>query len=301
MATQWHPVFVKLLGLLLNDFYEIQPEISVSDLPRRADLLVIRRQATEQPPFEGLWTHLNDWNVMEFKGPTDRAEEDDLDLLMHVGAGITYRFNQERQTREEPRLANRQISLWFLAPSLGDTFLDQARVRLDLYYETGGLWRGKAWGHPVWLLSYRDAPVEEDTIPLHLFDREPGAPIALGKLMLKDEELLRRFTGWVLALQPDLWEEMRRMSTTTSQSVIDWEAVSKVYNLEDIVPYIPPEKIIQRLGVKEAIKVIGRDAVIKTLGEKELLVELLGRFPKKEVEEILRQQPPEDGQSVQPS
>ena len=30
--TQWHPLFARLLGLLLDAYYEIQPEVSVSDL-----------------------------------------------------------------------------------------------------------------------------------------------------------------------------------------------------------------------------------------------------------------------------
>ena len=64
----------------------------VSDLPRKADLLVIHRHPGRQPHFLGLWSHLTDWNVLEFKGPTDDAEEEDLELLMAVGTGLTCRL-----------------------------------------------------------------------------------------------------------------------------------------------------------------------------------------------------------------
>ena len=103
---------------------------------------------------------------------------------MHVGTGITYRFNEERKGRNEERLANRQVSFWYLVPQLGETFLGQARGRTHLNYETGGLWRGQVWGHPVWLLSYQEAAVEEDTIPLHLLDLQRPAPRALGELVV---------------------------------------------------------------------------------------------------------------------
>jgi hypothetical protein len=88
MSTQWHPLFAHLLGLLIADHYEVQTEVPVSDLPRRGDLLLIRRHGGEEPPFRGLWSHLTEWNVIEFKGLSDSAEEDDLELLVHVGTGV---------------------------------------------------------------------------------------------------------------------------------------------------------------------------------------------------------------------
>jgi hypothetical protein len=49
MSTQWHPLFAHLLGLLIADYYEIQTEVPVSDLPRKGDLLLIRRQKAGPP------------------------------------------------------------------------------------------------------------------------------------------------------------------------------------------------------------------------------------------------------------
>ena len=147
MNVQWHPLFARLLKVLLEDFYQVEPEVSVSDLPRKGDLFLLRRTGTAEPPFTGLWMHLTEWNVLEFKGPTDGPEEVDLDKLMHVGTGIGYRFNQERRQRGEAPLPNRRIAFWYLAPTLGETFLEAIRTRVDVTYETGGLWRGRAWGH----------------------------------------------------------------------------------------------------------------------------------------------------------
>ena len=54
--------------------------------------------------------------------------------------------------------------------------MGEARLWAAFVYQTDGLWTAQVWGHPVYLVSYRDVPVEEDTIPLHLLDRDPGAP-----------------------------------------------------------------------------------------------------------------------------
>jgi hypothetical protein len=110
MKTQWRPLFAHLPGLLVQDHYEVQTEVPVSDLPRQSDLLLVHRQPGAQPPFRGLWGHLTDWNVIELKGPTDAPEEDDLELLMHVGAGITCKLSEERKARGEERLAARHVS-----------------------------------------------------------------------------------------------------------------------------------------------------------------------------------------------
>ena len=175
MSTQWHPLFARLLTILIEDYYEVQTEVPVSDLPRRGDLWLIRRQGTATPHFRGLWSHLTDWNLVEFKGPSDEAEIDDLELLVHVGTGLTYRQNEKRQP-DEPRVTNRQVSFWYLARKLGDTFLSHARTRMHLEYETSGLWRGSVWGHPVWLLAYEDAAIEEDTVPLYLLGDQATTP-----------------------------------------------------------------------------------------------------------------------------
>jgi hypothetical protein len=112
MSKQWHPLFAHLLRLLLDRYYSVQTEVPVSDLPRRGDLLLLRRQSAEPPPFAGLWSHLTTWNVLEFKGPGDHAHEDDLELLVHVGTGLTVRFNEERLRAGQERLAYREVSLW---------------------------------------------------------------------------------------------------------------------------------------------------------------------------------------------
>ncbi len=267
MNRQWHPLFAHLLSLLVKDFYEVRPEVPVSELPRAADLLLLRRHAGPPPPFEGVWSHLREWNVLEFKGPTDHAEEHDLELLMHVGTGLTYRLNQEQLSQGAPPLENHQVALWYLAPKLGETFLGYARSRAFFEFESRGLWRGGSWGHPVWLLDYGEVPVEVDTIPLHLLAREPGPPALLGEVVLGNPQWFERFAMWLSTLQPGLWKEMRQMVNALKRdSIIDWEAVGEITDLGEVVRLLPAERVIEILGVERAIEAIGLRRTIETIG-----------------------------------
>ena len=297
MSTQWHPLFAHLLTLLVEPYYTVETEVPVSDLPRRGDLLLIRRQGSATPHFQGLWSRLTDWNVVEFKGPSDDAEIDDLELLAHVGTGLTYRLNEKRQP-EEPRIANRQMAFWYLAPKLGETFLSHARMSMYLKYETGGLWRGAVWGHPVYLLSYEDAPVEEDTIPMYLLGAESKTPKELGTLVLGREELMRCFAKFFSALQPILFEEIRQMADKRSDGPrLNWGAIAKFADLGEVIDAMPPKEIIARLGVDVALETIGVAAALEKIGADGILAAPEGqklmevwknRLTKEQLQEMLR-------------
>jgi hypothetical protein len=169
------------------------------------------------------------------------------------------------------------VSLWYIAPTLGETFLDAARSRSTLHYESGGLWTGRCWGHPVFLLSARDARVEEDTVPLWLIEGDPP-PRALGELVVQREDLLVRYASWMMGLQPALWQEVRAMART--KNIIDWEAVARTgEDVAEIVRFIPPEQVV---------KVLGLDKVIEAAGAEKALDALLTQLSPEQLQEMLK-------------
>jgi hypothetical protein len=85
MAVQWHPLFAQLLRPLVQDYYEVETDVPVGDVPRQADLVLLRRTTPEPLPFRGLWRHLTTWNVLEYKGPLVSARLEHLDLLVELG------------------------------------------------------------------------------------------------------------------------------------------------------------------------------------------------------------------------
>jgi hypothetical protein len=87
MAIQWHPLFAQLLRPWLEQYYDVQTNVSVGDVPREADIVLLRRTTNRALPFTGLWRHLTRWNVLEYKGPTVSARLEAIDLLIEFGAG----------------------------------------------------------------------------------------------------------------------------------------------------------------------------------------------------------------------
>src|SRR5713101_5235202 len=93
---QWHPLFVQLLRPLMEGYYDVLTNVPVGDVPRAADIALLRRTSESLVPFRGLWMHLTTWNILEFKGPTVSARLRDLHLLVELGLGIHRRLNEER-------------------------------------------------------------------------------------------------------------------------------------------------------------------------------------------------------------
>lgn len=55
---QWHPVFVDLLRPLVEQHYEFRTGQTVGDMPRSADVVVLRRTSAGPLPYQGLWRWL---------------------------------------------------------------------------------------------------------------------------------------------------------------------------------------------------------------------------------------------------
>jgi hypothetical protein len=128
MATQWHPLFAELLRPLVEGYYEVQTNVPVGDVPRQADLLLLRRTTSRPPPFQGLWRHLTTWNVIEYKGPSVSARFEHLDLLIELGLGIHRRLNQERAKQKQRPMPAAEVSFWYVANRLGTRYLDAVSI-----------------------------------------------------------------------------------------------------------------------------------------------------------------------------
>ncbi len=100
---QWHPIFAYLLRPVIEAHFDVQTDLPVGDLPRQADIVLVRRTSEGPLPFQGLWRHLTHWNVIEFKGPTATPRLHDPDLLIEVGLGIERRLNEEQERLGQPR------------------------------------------------------------------------------------------------------------------------------------------------------------------------------------------------------
>src|ERR1700722_628893 len=138
--TQWHPIFDDLLRTALKDYYDVQANVPVGDLPRESVIFLVRGASTTKPPFQSLWKHLSRWNVLEFKGRSESARVNDVDLLVEVGLGIHRRLQEQEP---KAKIGRADVSFWYLANHLGKRFLrDVIELTGGLESVGPGLWRG---------------------------------------------------------------------------------------------------------------------------------------------------------------
>jgi hypothetical protein len=48
--TQWHPLFAELLRPLFEDYYDVQTNVPVGDVPREADIVLLQRTVRGASP-----------------------------------------------------------------------------------------------------------------------------------------------------------------------------------------------------------------------------------------------------------
>jgi hypothetical protein len=178
--TQWHPIFDFLLRTALEDYYEVQTNVPVGDLPREADIVLVRRTGKTKPPFKSVWHHLSRYNVLEFKGASESARIDHIDLLIEVGLGIHRRLQEQNDNQ---RIAIGDISFWYLANRLGKQLrADIERRTGELAFVSEGIWRSSILGRSLWLISNRDVPIDLESVPIRMVsEQSPPETLAIAR------------------------------------------------------------------------------------------------------------------------
>jgi hypothetical protein len=284
---QWHPLFARLLRPRVERYYEVQTNVAVGDLPRQADILLLRRREVEPAPLAGLWRWLTTWNVLEFKGPTVAARPRDLLLLLELGLGIERRLNSERQRQGQRLLDESEVSFWYLANRLGNRFLQYAERRLGALDGGAGLWRGRALGFSCVLVSTVDLPVDEDSLALHVLGREPlDKEREVGRLVTGQADWLQVYRGVFATLHAPVWKEMKAMAKSTRAKM--------EFDIRPAVEYMGLEEVIRQIGEKAVIEQIGEKAVIEQIGKKKVLeqfdvADILANLPASKRQQLLRE------------
>lgn len=165
---QWHPLFAHLLKRVVSDYYDIETDFAVGDLPREADIVLLQRKSARPAPFKGVWRRLTAWNVLEFKGPTVAARDEDLALPVEVGLGVARRLNALRRRQMTRPFGSQRVSFWYLCSKLGPQPITVWQERLGNVRNTDrGVWSARVLGHTIYLVSWSDLPLDEDSLPLH--------------------------------------------------------------------------------------------------------------------------------------
>jgi len=239
---------------LLQDYYDVQTDQPVGDLPREADLLLLRRTSAAPPPFRGLWRHLTTWNILEFKGPTVDARLRDLSMLVELGLGIDRRLNQERQRRRLRALEPEEASFWYVVRSLSEKFLATARHRLGQIEEIEpGLWRSQVLQHLLFLISSEKFASEPESVPLHLlFKRSQAQERELAHLVLEQPHYLEWYGRWLGSLHSEVWTEVREMARTKARELkFDLDFIAENVDVKDLAERLGMQRIYEIFGPKK--------------------------------------------------
>jgi hypothetical protein len=266
-----------LLRPRLEGYYEVQTGVPVGDLPRQADIVLLRRTGTGALPFQGLWRWLTTWNILEFKGPTVMPRERDLPLLVELGLGIDRRLNAERVRQRQRPLQETDVSFRYIANKLGPRLLGVAERRLGPLESGGpGVWRSSVLGYPCLFVSTVDLPVDEDSFPLHVLGIEPREKERqLGFFIAEDQSRLDAYSGVFSALHPKIWEEVKAMAKRKREKLVfDFRPWVEDLVLAGLIEQIGQKRVIEEIGEKQFLKQIGKKRVLEELDVDDILVNL---------------------------
>jgi hypothetical protein len=152
VRTWWHPLLAGLLRWQLSPAYQVSEEVPVGTKPLQIDILLLRRESGELPDsvkklLAGIAEHLNDYTLLELKGPTDTLRAGDFRTL------VAYAHLYCAQM--VPLLEPGRLSLLVLAPRLTRPYRDELRAcGVAAQAESPGTWRLEGpLMYPLWVLE----------------------------------------------------------------------------------------------------------------------------------------------------
>lgn len=283
-VTAWHPMLVALLEFYLPGGWKLLPELLLSRLPQRVDIVVLRlTEAVAGPPrkLHSVFDHLRPYTLIEHKGPTDDLEPwDALTLLAYAGQYMRLAKVSDPD----------EVCLMVLCDRIPFGFVEQVKRMGGTFAALGaGLWRGQMAGMLLRGIetreAYRASPSEH---LLYTFSRayltDPEGLLPL------DAEEARVYT--LLYQQVEQFRKKRG-----SMAIRDIEAAQKSYEevLAEIVEQLSPELRVRGLAPDQIAKVLTPEQRLAGLPPEQRLAglppeqRLAGLTP----EQILNALPPE--------
>ncbi|NLF72936.1 MAG: hypothetical protein GX575_28200 [Candidatus Anammoximicrobium sp.] len=272
---QWHPLFAYFLRQVLEGRYEVLTNLAVGDVPREADVVVLKRSALRGPQFRHLWKWLTHWNILEFKGPTVRPRESHLDLLLELGLGVARRLNEQRVRDKLRPLAPRQISWWYVVRELPRSMRTKWEQRVGrLSQLENGLWRGVVVGYPLYLLSSIETSLDDESLPLHLLGaRRPQEEAALAQYVLRHADVFCHYAPWMFALHTRAWKKEQAVigKVIDDNLEIDWTPVVEEFGLDLLIRQVGLARVVEEVGLARVVEEVGLARVIEEVGVDKLL------------------------------
>ncbi|ETX06096.1 hypothetical protein [Candidatus Entotheonella palauensis] len=276
MALYWHPYLAELLRQDYGDRLIIEEEISLGDMPLRADLLLIRRDPEVSLPFP--FSLLGERTLVEYKSPDDAATHDDLVKLEIYG--LLY-------ARREGLASRQELTLWLLASRFRGEMSRRDGAYLAGAQSMGrGVRLGSVDSFPTCLIDLTQLPIAAEMLPLLLVAKGPQER-ALVTFLVDHFEAYPQHLRWLQELHVQQLREVLAMKKLTAEQIgLDYEA---------LLDLIGEERALDLIGEERALDLIGEERALDLIDQERILENLLQRQGEQWLREQLerRTQPPD--------
>jgi hypothetical protein len=240
--TAWHPMLVALLEFYLPSGWKLVPELLLSRLPQRIDIVILRltqAAAGTARKLHSVFDHLRPHTLIEHKGPTDDLDPSDA-LTLLAYAGQYMRLAKVSDPNE--------VCLLVICDRIPPGFVKQVeRMGGTLERVGAGLWRGRIAGMLLRGIETREAyRVSPSEHLLYTFSR--GYLTYPNELMPLDPEDVEVYT--LLYQQVEQFKKKRgRMA------IRDIEAAERSYHdvYEALVAQASPELRVRGLTPEQRL------------------------------------------------
>jgi hypothetical protein len=260
--TAYHFYLSILLDYLLRDHgYQVEPLVKVGTLPLEVDIIIIKRQKKKRKDFTRLdffFRLLLDFNLIEFKGPTDTLKWQDYSHLLAMAE--LYRMKIDHAAIRDVRL----FTIASTIPKEYRGFLKKNRLQLNkemkgLYAVTGA----SSYDHYIVVLN--ELPPDQKTELILFFSSKYHDRI--GQIISDRENLI------ILFLIQELFQkERQKMKFKIKDEDLATQDLEEVFNrlFKKRLARMKPEERLEGLKPEERLEGLKPEERLKGLKPEEL-------------------------------
>jgi hypothetical protein len=253
-VTAWHPMLVALLEIFLPTGWTLIPELLLSRLPQRVDIVILELVGAVPGParrLHSIFDHLRRHTLIEHKGPTDDLAAEDVLVLLAYGA----------QYMRLKGLKNpADLCLMVVADHIPPGFVDQVTKHDGRFAQVGtGLWQGEIAGYALHGVETRDVvKLNSSERLLYAFSRAFIADPRGGPPL--DEEARRVYT----LLQAQV-EQFRKRRGPAAMKYYEMMNKSLEELMEPVLEAMPAEKRMRGLSPEQRIEGLSPEQIATAL------------------------------------
>jgi hypothetical protein len=244
MALYWHPFLAELLRQDYGDRLLVEEEVSLGDMPLKADLLLIRRDPMVALPFP--FDLLGERTLVEYKSPDDTATQEDLAKLEIYG--LLYALREGLPQRHN-------VTLWLIASHFHGHVSLQGGAFLAGRQDVGvGVLGGMLDGFPIFFIDLARLPFQPEALPLLIVARGTRERQMVEFLIDHCHEYPQH-VRFLRELHVHMLREVLRMKQLTPEQIgLDYRALFDLIGEERVIDLIGEERVIDLIGEEQVVK-----------------------------------------------